>query len=170
MAKAEIDHLLALVDRAKGRGKTIRSEPGPNGTRFWFVRAGVFDASGDMRGQLFDFMPKSLTVKAGDTVIWESVDPHTITFNPTPPTPDPFIVRPRPDGPPYLLQNPKVHQPFKPAQAYDAPQYFNSAIVGMNTPVGTSWALTFDKPGVNEYVCALHELMGMKGTITVVPR
>jgi len=169
-AKAEADHLLALIEKAKGLGKTIRSQPGPNGTSFWFVRAGAFDVSGEMRGQLFDFMPKNLTVKAGDTVIWAAVEPHTITFNPTPPAPEPFIVRPRPDGPPYLVQNPKVHQPFKPAQVYEPTQYFNSAALGMTTARGTSWALTFDKPGVYEYICAFHEPMGMKGAITVVPR
>jgi len=169
-AKAEADHLLALIERARGLGKTIRSEPGPNGTTFWFVRAGAFDTSGEMRGQLFDFLPKNLTVKAGDTVIWESVDIHTITFNPVPPAPDPFIVKSQPDGPPLLLENPKVFQPSKPAQVYEPAQYFNSALIGMTNPRGTSWALTFDQPGVYEYICALHEPMGMKGTITVVPR
>jgi plastocyanin len=169
-AKAEADHLLALVEKAKRLGKTIRSEPGPNGTMFWFVRAGGFDTSGEMRGLHFDFLPKDLTVKAGDTVIWEAVDVHTITFNPTPPVPDPFIVRPQPDGPPLLLQNPKVFQPSKPAQVYDPTQYFNSSLLGMIVPRGTSWALTFDKPGVYEYICALHHEAGMKGTITVVPR
>lgn len=169
-AKAEADHLLALIDKARGLGKTVRSEPGPNGTTFWFVRAGAFDVSGEMRGMLFDFMPKNLSVKVGDTVIWESVDVHAITFNPMPPTPEPFIVKARSDGPPFLLQNPKIYQPSKPAQVYDPAQYFNSALLGMITPRGTSWALTFDKPGVHEYVCPLHEPMGMKGTITVVPR
>jgi plastocyanin len=169
-AKAEADHLLALIDKARGLGKTIRSEPGPHGTTFWFVRAGAFDVSADIRGQLFDFLPKNLSVKAGDTVIWESVDVHAITFNPIPPVPEPFIVKPQPGGPPFLVQNPKVFKPSKPAQVYDPAQYFNSAVLGMVTPVGTSWALTFDKPGVHEYICPLHEPMGMKGTITVVPR
>ena len=169
-AKAEADHLLALIEKARALGKTIRSEPGPNGTTFWFVRAGVFDTSGEMRGQLFDFLPKNLTVKAGDTVIWESVDTHTITFNTTPPAPEPIIVKPQPDGPPFLVENPKVFQPSKPAQVYDPAQYFNSALLGMTQARGASWALTFDQPGVYEYICALHEPMGMKGTIIVQQR
>ena len=169
-AKAEADHLLALIEKARDLGKTIRSEPGPNGTTFWFVRAGVFDLSAEMRGELFDFVPKNLTVKAGDTVIWQAVDPHTITINDMPPAPKPFIVRPRPDGQPLLVQNAKVFQPSKPAGVYDPAQYFNSAALGMITTRGTNWALTFDKPGVYEYICAFHEPMGMKGTITVVPR
>ena len=169
-AKAETDHLLALIEKARGLSKTPRSEPGPNGTTFWFVRAAAFDVSGEMRGLLFDFLPKNLSVKTGDTVIWEYADPHTVTFNPTPPSPNIFIVKAQPSGPPFIVQNPKVYQPSKPAQVYDPMQYFNSAIRGNIVPLGASWALTFDKPGVYEYICALHEPMGMKGTITVVPR
>jgi len=169
-AKAETDHLLALIEKARELGKTLRSEPGPNGTTFWFVRAAAFDLSGEMRGLLFDFLPKNLSVKAGDTVIWEFADPHTVTFNPTPSAPEPFIVKPQPGGPPFLVQNPRVFRPSKPAQAYDPVLYFNSAVLGNIVRLGASWALTFDKPGVYEYICALHEPMGMKGTITVVPR
>jgi len=169
-AKAETDYLLALIEKARELGKTPRSEPGPNGASFWFVRAAAFDPSGEMRGLLFDFLPKNLSVKAGDTVVWEFADPHTVTFNPTPPAPEPFIVKPHPSGPPFLIQNPKVEWPFKPAAAYDPVQYFNSGVLGNTVRRGSSWALTFDKPGVYEYICALHEPMGMKGTITVVPR
>ena len=168
-AKAETDHLLALIEKARDLGKTIRSEPGPNGTTFWFVRAGVFDLSAEMRGSLYEFVPKNLTVKAGDTVIWQALN-HTITFNPTPPAPELFIVRPRTDGPPLLVFNPRVFQPSKPAPVYDPPQYFNSATLGITIPRGTNWALTFDKPGVYEYFCSFHEPLGMKGTITVVAR
>ena len=39
-AKAEMEHLLALTERAKEQTKTVRSQPGPNGTTLWFVRAG----------------------------------------------------------------------------------------------------------------------------------
>jgi len=169
-AKAETDHLLALIEKAKDLGKTVRSQPGPNGTTFWFLRAGAFDLSADMRGGLYEFLPKNLTVKTGDTVIWQSVEPHTITFNPTPPEPVLFTVGPRPDGPPFVVRNEKVWQPSKPASVYDPVQYFNSAPLGIITPQGTNWALTFDKPGVYEYICAFHHPMGMKGTITVVSR
>src|SRR5215813_2133749 len=169
-AKAEIAHLTALIDKGQELAKSVRSEPGPNDTTFWFVRAGVFDRSAEMGGILFDLAPKELTVKTGDTVIWQAVDPHTITFLPAPPPPVLFDVRPRSDGPPFIVRNEKVWQPSKPAPVYDAAQYFNSGTIGIITPQGTSWALTFDKPGVYEYLCALHHPMGMKGTITVVAR
>ena len=72
---------------------------------------------------------------------------------------------------PLFIVNPKVARPTVPSRTYDPSQYYNSAQIGLNQQVrGTTWALTFDKPGVYEYVCALHHEMGMKGTITVVAR
>jgi plastocyanin len=169
-ARAETEHLFTLIEKGRTLAQNVRSDPGPNGTTFWFVRAGVFDRSAEMGGLLFEFAPKELTVKTGDTVIWQAVDPHTITFNPAPPAPVLFTVRARPDGPPFLVRNPLVWRPAKPVSVYDPAQYFNSAPLGIITPQGTSWALTFDSPGVYEYICALHHPMGMKGTITVVAR
>jgi plastocyanin len=169
-AKAENEHLLAQIEKGKQLAQNVRSQPGPNETTFWFVRAGVFDRSAEMGGILFDFAPKDLTIKTGDTVIWQSTDPHTISFIPAPPPPVLFDVRAQPNGPPFLVRNAKVWGAAKPASVYDPVQYFNSAPIGITTPQGTAWALTFDKPGVYEYICALHHPMGMKGSITVVAR
>ncbi len=170
-AKAEMAHLLSVIERAKTQTNSVRRQPGVNGATFWFVRAGAHDLpSADLRGQVFDFVPKNLTIKAGDTVIWESVDPHTITFAPAPPAPEPLIARAQADAYPLLFQNAKVFRAAKPAGVYDPAQHFNSAPLGQTTREGTSWALTFDTPGVYEYVCAFHHEMGMKGTITVLGR
>jgi plastocyanin len=170
-AKAEMDHLLAMIEKATEQTKAVRSQPGPNDSTLWFVRAGGYELdSGEHLGHSFDFLPKNLTIKAGDTVIWEAVDAHTITFIPAPPAPDIFIVKAQADAYPLLIRNPKVFRPAKPAAVYDPVQHFNSAPIGQTTRNGTSWALTFDQPGVYEYICALHHELGMKGTITVVPR
>jgi plastocyanin len=171
-AKAEVDHLLAMVVRTKEQRKAVRSQPGSNGTTLWFVGAGGHDRpSGEALGQSFDFMPKNLTIKTGDTVIWEAVDTHTITFIPAPPVPGVFVIKPQADDAyPLLIQNAKVHLPARPAAVYDPAQHFNSAPFGQTTARGTSWVLTFDKPGVYEYICALHHELGMKGAITVVAR
>ena len=170
-AKAEMAHLLALIDKGKEQAKAVRRQPGPNGTTLWMVRVGGYDLpSGELLGQSFEFLPKNLTIKAGDTVIWEAVEGHTITFVPSPPAPDPFIVKPQANAYPLLIRNPKVYQPAKPQAVYDPAQHFNSSPIGITAPAGTSWALTFDTPGVYEYVCAFHHEMGMKGMVTVVER
>jgi plastocyanin len=169
-ARAEMEHLLALTERVKEQTRAVRSQPGPNGTTLWFVRAGGYEiGSQELQGQILDFLPKNLTIKAGDTVIWEAIFAHTVTFIPAPPVPEEFIVQPQPDAYPLLIRNPKVYRPANPSGVYDPAQHFNSAPIG-NTRNGTSWALTFDTPGVYEYICALHHEMGMKGTIMVVQR
>jgi plastocyanin len=171
-ANAEITQMLGLIQAAKAQGDaSVRAEPGPNGTDIWYARAGNQDFfSADSRAQYMDFSPKDLTVKVGDTVVWGTNYFHTVSFVPAPPSPEFVQVIEQPNGPPILPLNPQVVFPVKPSATYDPSQYFNSGIIGPFLPPGDSWALTFDRPGTYEYVCLVHELLGMKGTITVVAR
>jgi plastocyanin len=171
-ANAEITALLQLIGATQDEGnQTARSEPGPAGTTFWYVRAGMEEfISGDTRAQVMDFLPKATTVQAGDTVIWSTDYFHTVSFVPTPPSPELFEPIDQPTGPPVLALDPDVVLPRKPSATYDPSQYYNSGILGPFTPFGLSWALTFDRPGTYEYICAIHDEIGMKGTITVLPR
>jgi len=171
-ASAELAQMMALIQTARAQGDaTVRSEPGPNGTSIWFARAGNQELhSGDSRAQVIDFLPKNLTVTAGDTVVWGTNYFHTVSFVPAPPNPEFIEVVPQPAGPPLLPLNPTVIFPAKPSATYDPTQYFSSGIIGPFLPPGNSWALAFDRPGTYEYVCLVHELLGMKGTITVLPR
>jgi plastocyanin len=171
-ANSEISQMLGLLTAAKAQGDaTARSEPGPNGTNFWFVRSGSQELeSGDSRAQVLDFLPKNVTIQAGDTVIWGTNYFHTVTFVPAPPSPGWFDVVPQADGPPLLPLSPIAAFPAKPSATYDQARYFNSGIIGPFLPAGDSWALTFDRPGTYEYVCLVHEALGMKGTVTVLPR
>jgi plastocyanin len=171
-ANAEIAQMLHLLQVAEAQGNaTVRSEPAPNGTDFWYARAGSQEfESGDARAQVMDFLPRNLTVRSGDTVVWGTNYFHTVSFIPNPPSPEFIQVIPQPNGPPLLPLNPQVVFPAKPSATYDPSQFFNSGIIGPFLPPGNSWALTFDRPGTYEYVCLVHELLGMKGTITVVAR
>src|SRR5262249_4642101 len=123
------------------------------------------------RSQIFDFLPKDVTIKAGDTIVWGSEYFHTVTFDPKTPGVD-FILPKPPEGqaPPQLILNPDVLRPAKPAGTYDATQYFNSADLRPFSLGAASWALTFDKPGTYEYFCAVHRDLGMKGKVIVQPR
>ena len=170
-AQVESAPLLALVQKAKDQGRMGRSEPGPKGTTLWFVRAGNSDwFSGDPRSQVFDFLPKAVTIKAGDTVVWASTYFHTITFNPMPPPPEDIVARPQPQGQPQMLLNPKATTPARPGPVFDPAQYFNSADLGPFSISGSSWALTFDAPGTFSYFCGFHRELGMEGTIIVQQR
>jgi plastocyanin len=170
-AKAEMAPLLAQVEAAHAQGQEARKEGGPNGTTVWHVRAGAVDfLSGDLRAQAFEFLPKQLTIKSGDTVVWGSFYFHSVVFRPTPEPAEPIIVKPQPQGPPLLLFNPLVFAPSKPSGIYDPTKYYNSSDLGFFSPGGFSWALTFDRPGTYQYYCGLHETFGMKGSLIVQAR
>lgn len=52
-----------------------------NGTRTWTLTAGTSDPAGHVA--VLDMLPRKVTIKPGDTVVWRPLDrqePHTITF------------------------------------------------------------------------------------------
>ncbi len=171
-AQAEIAPLIALVTQAQAEGEMFtRREAGPGGTTFAFVRAGNSElVTGDPGIQVFDFMPKNVTVKTGDTVIWGATYFHTVSFVPRPPNPDLLNMVPQAAGPPRVFLNPVSFTPARPSPTFDPTKLYNSADIGAFSPGGFSWALTFDKPGTYEYVCLVHVDLGMKGTVTVVSK
>jgi len=104
------------------------------------------------------FLPPSLEIQAGDTVTWTALDPatpHTVTFGPEPANPNPPAGL---DGPGHATIN-------SPTQAV------NSGFMGVGPgrPGGTQLSVTFTQPGTYAYICALHDDLGMAGTIIVRP-
>ena len=92
----------------------------------------------------FDFAPKHLVIKAGQSVEWnntEILETHTITC-------DPALAK-------------KSEDVVLPAGA----EPFNS---GPLKP-GKTFIYTFKTPGVYRYVCLPHEHFGMVGEIEVTP-
>ncbi len=168
-AKKDITATQALLKGIHAQAEQVMKQDGPNGTSLYYVRAGASDlASGDLTVQVFDFFPKTATIKAGDTVIWSSNYFHTVTFSSTTgPAPDVAIMKPQPNGPPMILLNPAVFAPARPSATYDPTKSYNSGIIGLIGDNGLTWSLTFDKPGTYTYYCAVHEALGMKATIVV---
>jgi len=117
------------------------------------------------------FMQKQVTIHAGDTVEWTSADvitPHTITFGTepddvVPPSPNVTV---DPDGARHGIINSaadSVHSGFIQAAPQDR--------IGLpQSPVGvTRFRVTFTKAGLYHYICALHDGLGMKGSVVVLP-
>jgi plastocyanin len=94
------------------------------------------------------FLPNVLKIHVGDTIAWTQFGPneaHTITFG----------------------QPPKQSNPTLPAGGpiYAGSGYFSS---GFMFP-GKSYQLTFSKAGTYHYICLLHSILNMKGTVVVQP-
>src|SRR5450755_1089889 len=117
------------------------------------------------------FMQKKATIHAGDTLEWTSGDvitPHTITFGTEPqdlidPSPNVTVDA---DGARHAVLNStsdSVHSGFIQAAPQDR--------IGLpQSPLGvTRFRVMFSKPGVYHYICALHDGLGMKGTVVVLP-
>ncbi len=167
-AESERAAFLAEIEVAIAQGEKVRSQPGPTGNTIWHVRAGNYNViTGDERAETYGFLPKELTINVGDTVIWDSVMFHTVTFDNAPPRPEPVIVQPVEGGLPLIIPNPEVFLPAEPSGIYDPAQYHNSGDIGPYSFNSTSWSLTFDQPGTYSYFCGLHGEFGMEGTIVV---
>jgi plastocyanin len=104
---------------------------------------------------LMRFLPTTLTIHVGDTVVWTVDAPdevHTITFVP--------------QG----MEIPEFGSPLSlipiGGNIFNGSGYYNS---GPLIP-GQSYNLTFITPGIYTYVCLIHDNMGMAGTIIVLPK
>lgn len=108
------------------------------------------------------FEPQTQTVHVGDTITWSNLDPefpHTVTFGT------------EPGGGPFGTFLPSGFDPqATPGHAtLTAPgQSVNSGFIGADLPFGTQFKATFTAPGTYSYICALHDELGMVGTIKVV--
>ncbi|HVH70741.1 MAG TPA: plastocyanin/azurin family copper-binding protein [Candidatus Dormibacteraeota bacterium] len=130
------------------------------------------NAGGASTLSLMRFAEHTLVIHAGQTVEWGSddpEDPHTITFG-TEPAGDPFPpssnVTVDADGARHAVINStsdSVHSGFILA----APQ--ERAGLAQSPLSVTRFRVTFTHPGTYPYICALHDDLGMKGEIIVLP-
>ena len=117
------------------------------------------------------FMVATRVIHAGETVEWttaEAVTSHTITFGPEPanlipPSANVFLDA---DGARHAIINSPadvVHSGF----ISEAPQDRTGLA---QAPLGaTRFRVTFTQPGVYNYICALHDQLGMVGEVIVLP-
>ena len=135
--------------------------------------AGMITATPGGSGNLalMRFHHEKIFIQAGETVEWSNSDPtasHTITFGaePADPMPPSSNVTVDNDGARHAtISSPadSVHSGFIVAAAQER--------VGLaQLPVGvTRFRVTFTSPGIYPYICALHDELGMKGTVVVLP-
>jgi plastocyanin len=158
-------HLLSNASRLRGS-----AEEGESGQ----VAAGVgivltTSGPGSSTASLMRFLPGLIVVRVGDTVEWTSLDPsinHTVTFGtePADPRPPSAGVTATADGARQAIitsQADSVNSGF----LSPAPQ--ERAGLPLAPPGVTRFRVTFNTPGTFNYICAIHDQLGMKGTVLV---
>jgi plastocyanin len=130
----------------------------------------VANGGGSQTLSVMRFMEPRKVIHAGETVEWTNLDPatpHTITFGVEPSDPAPPVnAILDPDGALHGVVNSSasnVHSGLIMA----APQ---DELFLATPPLSvTRFRVTFPHPGVFPYICALHDDLGMKGEVVVLP-
>jgi plastocyanin len=171
-AQGEQALLLGDTSRLEGRGT-----PGDNGgAQSNDVAVGIGEVvtttgAGLQTASLMRFVRGTIVVRVGDTVQWTSLDPsinHTVTFGvePADPRPPSANVVPVSDGSAARQAvigstEDSVNSGF----LSPAPQ--DRANLAQSSPGVTRFRVTFTSPGTFDYICAIHDDLGMKGTVIV---
>ena len=163
--------LLSDASRLQGRGTETAERTSKNE-----VTAGISEivatGGGVQTSSVMRFMRDKIEVRVGDTVEWTNSAPnvpHTVTFGAEPANPQapPSVgVTTDADGALHaVISSPtdSVHSGL----LREAPQ----ERVGLaQSPSGpTRFRVTFRAPGTFNYICVLHDDLGMKGTVVVRP-
>jgi plastocyanin len=154
----------ALEDRATDAAKHSFRDAVSVGIGEIVATGGGSDTVSVMR-----FLQGSIYVRVGDTVEWTNLDPvtpHTVTFGAEPanPVPPSAGVTTDTDGALHAMLSsaaPDAHSGFLQAAFQDQ--------TGLpQTPLGvTRFRVTFTGPGIFNYICALHDDLGMTGKVIV---
>jgi plastocyanin len=165
LAQTESGALLADPDAAKPMHQHSQDGVAVGGGEIVATGAGS-DTLSVMR-----FNDPVITVHAGDTVEWTNEDSstaHTVTFGTEPQdlVPPSSNVTVDSDGARHGALNStsdSVHSGFLQAAPQD-----RVGLAQASSGV-TRFRVTFSKPGIYPYICSLHDGLGMKGKVVVLP-
>jgi plastocyanin len=168
-AQSEQAQLLAQTRRIEDQGA-----PGnalSNNVAAGIGRIVTTTGAGSQTASLMRFVRQTIVVRVGDTVEWTSLDPsisHTVTFGaePADPRPPSANVTPTLDGARQATIS-SISDSVNSGFLSPAPQ--DRANLAQSNPGVTRIRVTFTSPGIFNYICAIHDELGMKGTVVVHP-
>ena len=163
--------LLADASILEGRGIATAQLTAPNA-----VTAGIdaitASGGGSNAASVVRFLGGLTIVRVGETVEWTSLSPtvfHTVTFG----------TEPVNAFPPFPFSIPIDSDGVRHAAINSVNDSVNSGVIGLMSQeaVGapqlaldsTRFRVTFTSPGIFNYICALHDDLGMIGTVVVHP-
>ena len=167
-ARTDAAVLLGLADAGWLTG-VVPSANSPAKVTAGFGAIVTTTGAGSATASLSRFLGQTIVVRVGDTVEWTNHDPstpHTVTFgnepaDPRPPSPN---VAPAPDG----ARQAVVGSPADAVNSGLLVLGFQDRPNLAQAPLGvTRFRVTFTSPGTFNYICALHDNLGMKGTVIV---
>jgi plastocyanin len=128
----------------------------------------TMSGAGSQTASLMRFERSVVVVRVGDTVEWTSLDPsinHTVTFGIEPADPRPAVnVSLSSDG----ARQAVIGSPWDNVNSgFLSPAPQDRANLAQSAPGVTRFRVTFTSPGTFEYICAVHDQLGMKGTVIV---
>jgi plastocyanin len=168
LAKRQANTLLADGAGLAGQAVATAEQAGANA-----ISAGIGEVvatgGGSSTLTVMRFLRDSIIVHVGDTVEWTNLDPvtpHTITFGTEPTNTNPASgnVTLASDGARHATINSiddSVHSGFIQAAQQDRA---NSPQTALGV---TRFRVTFNTPGTFNYICALHDELGMVGKVIV---
>jgi plastocyanin len=170
--QAQLEQALLLGDasRLEGRGTFGAADQGHGND----VAAGIgevvtLNGVGKQIASLMRFRRETINVQVGDTVEWRMLDPsinHTVTFGTEP-------ADPRAPSANVTLNSEGARQATIGSSSDDVNSGFLSSApqerpgLAQAPPGITRFRVTFTSPGTFNYICAIHDDLGMKGTVVV---
>lgn len=126
--------------------------------------------AGSQTASLMRFTRRTIVVHVGDTVVWTSLDPsinHTVTFGAEPADPRPAtpgLVSLSSDG----ARVATIGSPTDSVNSgFLSPAPQDRANLAQSNPGVTRFRVTFTSAGTYDYICAVHDQLGMAGTVIV---
>jgi len=125
--------------------------------------------AGSQSASLMRFLRHTIVVRVGDTVEWTSLEPsinHTVTFGMEP-------ADPRPPSANVTVTSDRARRAVigSPADAVNSgflsPSPQDRTGLAEAPPGITRFRVTFTSPGTFNYICAIHDELGMKGAVIV---
>jgi plastocyanin len=160
-----------LLADASSLGKEHNSRSVESADNIVAVGIGEVETSGagSETASLMRFLRRTIVVHVGDTVVWTSLDPsinHTVTFGAEPADPRPASanVSPSSDG---AREATIASTSDNVNSGFLSPTPQDRANLAQANPGVTRFRVTFTAPGTFNYICAVHDQLGMAGTVVV---
>jgi plastocyanin len=165
--RSAVTRLAAIETR--GDGNKVRTNHVVAGTGAIVTTTG----GGSQVASLMRFLQDTTVVRVGDTVEWTNLDPsipHVVTFGKEPDDPRlPFnVLATLPPGMDDGARRAVIHSPDDRVSSGTLPPAQQDRVNSAQTVPGTTrFRVTFMVPGTFHYTCAIHDELGMKGTVIV---